>query len=118
MTEEKFIEDSKTVTKFIQCYCDNEHFNAKKIKNFIPLTYKSKNLEQILPYELCNECENTLKYSYNRLQNCPNANKPSCRKCSIPCYDKREWKHLAKIMRYSGIKLGFIKLKKLFNRSR
>lgn len=117
MTQDKFIHDSQTVTEFIQYYCDHEHSNAKKIKNFIPLVYKTKDLNQILAFELCKECERTLIYSYKKLQNCPNENKPSCRKCSLPCYDKKEWKLLAKIMRYSGIKLGFIKLKKLFSQS-
>ena len=114
MTKEKFAEDSKTVSKFIQYYCDHEHKEDKKNKGFIELFYRSQNLDTQIRYSLCEKCENTLLYSYKRLQECPNEDKPSCRKCSQPCYERPKWKLLAKIMRYSGLRLGFLKVKKLF----
>jgi len=117
MTEEKFIHDSKTVLKFIQCYCDSEHFKSKKNKDCIKLNYNDKNLNEEIHYDLCEKCEETLNYSYVKLQECPHDEKPSCRKCPRPCYDKTEWKLLAKIMRYSGLRLGILKIrKKLFGR--
>ncbi|MCK9491911.1 MAG: nitrous oxide-stimulated promoter family protein [Sulfurimonas sp.] len=114
MTEEKFIHDSQTVLKFIQCYCDNEHTKADKKIDFIPLCYKQRDLNESIHYTLCDRCQETLYYSYIKLQNCPHDEKPSCRKCPKPCYDKKEWKHLAKIMRYSGLKFGILRIKKLF----
>lgn len=114
MTKEKFIEDSRTVLKFIQCYCDNEHSKLIKQNDSINLIYRSDDLNIQIPYSLCAECEKTLRYSYKKLQNCPHEEKTSCRKCHEPCYEKREWKLLAKIMRYSGMKLGFIKIKNMF----
>ena len=117
MTEEKFIDDSHTVLKFIQCYCDSEHYKAQKNKDSIQLNYDNKNLREETHYHLCEKCEKTLHYSYVKLQECIHEDKPSCRKCPKPCYDKEEWKLLAKIMRYSGLKLGILKIrKKLFGR--
>ena len=115
MTEEKFIHDSQTVLKFIQCYCDNEHFKSGKTKNFIRLNYKSRDLKEEIHYELCPKCEETLKYSYLKLQECPHDEKPSCRKCPQPCYDKPQWKLLAKIMRYSGMRFGVLRIRKFFS---
>ncbi|MDY0233650.1 MAG: nitrous oxide-stimulated promoter family protein, partial [Sulfurimonas sp.] len=106
MTEEKFIYDSQTVLKFIQCYCDHEHKKADKKADAIALCYKEKDLEESIHFSLCDRCEETLYYSYVKLQECPHDEKPSCRKCPKPCYDKKEWKLLAKIMRYSGLKFG------------
>ena len=117
MDKDKFIHDSKTVAKFIQHYCDNEHSDENKEKGFISLNYNGYDLKKQIEYTLCSECEDTLKYSYKKLQECPKEDKPSCRKCSSPCYDRREWKLLAKIMRYSGIRLGFVKLRKMFSQS-
>jgi hypothetical protein len=116
MLEEKFIYDSHTVLKFIQCYCDNEHFKINKSKDFIKLNYNDKYLNEEIHYNLCKKCEETLHYSYLKLQECPHDEKPSCRKCSDPCYDKTEWKLLAKIMRYSGLRLGLLKIRKFFRR--
>ena len=114
MTEEKFIQDCLTLSKFTQCYCDNEHKKEKKHSSIINLTYRLKELDTQISYTLCSECESALKYSYTKLQNCPKEQKPSCRKCLEPCYDKHNWKLLSKIMRYSGMKLGYIKIKKMF----
>ncbi|WP_373070317.1 nitrous oxide-stimulated promoter family protein [Sulfurimonas sp.] len=116
MKQKKFIQDCKTVSKFIQYYCDHEHIEEKN-DGFIELIYRSEDLNMQIHYNLCDECKDTLHYSYKRLQECPYEEKTSCRKCSEPCYDRPKWKLLAKIMRYSGLRLGFIKVKKMFTRS-
>lgn len=114
MTQEKFLEDATTVYKFIQCYCDNEHVKEKKSDGKIELIYNGENLDCELNYTLCAQCASMLEYSHKRLKECPKENKPRCRKCSDPCYEKSAWKKLSKIMRYSGFKLGLLKVKKLF----
>jgi hypothetical protein len=118
MTEEKFIYDSKTVLKFIQYYCDNKHESVHRNKDSLTLSYNTKDLEIALDYSLCKECEQALAYSHARLQECPHEEKPSCRKCDDPCYEKKEWKLLAKIMKYSGMSLGLLKIKKIFKLDR
>ena len=116
MTKEKFIHDSQTVLKFIQCYCDNEHEKADKKTDSIALCYKDRDLNEAIYYTLCARCEETFYYSYVKLQECPHDKKPSCRKCPKPCYGKNEWKRIAKIMRYSGLRFGVLRIKKLFRR--
>lgn len=118
MTEEKFIDDSQTVLKFIQYYCDNKHDQEFRTKETIQLFYKDNDLDESVTYELCQECLGALNYSYSRLQECPREEKPKCRKCDEPCYDKNEWKLLAKIMKYSGMRFGALKIKRLFTRDK
>jgi hypothetical protein len=59
-----------------------------------------------------------IDYSIQRLQNCEHDPKPRCRKCPEPCYDKLQWKKVAKVMRYSGIKLGLLNIKNIFTFNR
>ncbi len=113
MTDEKFIHDSKTVLKFIQVYCDDKHKEEIKSKESKELFYRDKELHVSVDYILCTTCKNTFITSYKNLQSCPHEEKPSCRKCPKPCYERPDWKQVAKIMRYGGIKLGLTKLKKL-----
>ncbi len=114
MTKEKFIHDSETVLKFIQYFCDHKHQNKDKIDDALILNYNDEDLNIQINYSLCKECEHTLLYSYEKLQECPFQEKPSCRKCTTPCYDRLEWKRSAKIMKYSGMKLGLVKIRKMF----
>ncbi|CZE48440.1 nitrous oxide-stimulated promoter family protein [Campylobacter geochelonis] len=113
MTDEKFIEQNQTVVKFIQLYCDDKHKNKDKKDGILKLFYNGKNLTS-MPYSLCDECESLLLYANQRLQNCPHEIKPKCRNCPNPCYEKAQWKQMAKIMRTSGMKLGLIKIKRFF----
>lgn len=114
MTEEKFIHDSQTVLKFIKCYCDNKHDKNLQNKETLKLCYNNKYLNKEIDFELCPDCRCTLFYSYSKLQECPHTDKPSCRTCPDPCYGKNEWKKLAKIMSYSGMKLGLSRIRKFF----
>lgn len=117
MTKEKFIYDTETVLKFIQFYCEKEHIHDKKNDETVRLYYRDEDLEKEISFNLCEDCEKTFFYSFIKLQECSFEEKPSCRKCPEPCYGKYEWKKVAKIMKYSGMKLGFLKIKKLFKRA-
>lgn len=114
MSNDKFIQQFSTVLKFIQIYCDDKHKSEAKNDCKIDLKYKDLNLNISLNYNLCKECENLLFYVYERLQNCPHEEKPKCRKCPNTCYDKNEYKKMAKIMVSSGAKLGLTKLAQKF----
>ncbi|BCX79127.1 nitrous oxide-stimulated promoter family protein [Campylobacter sp. 19-13652] len=109
MDSDKFRQEAQTLVKFIQIYCDEKH-NDKKLEKSLDISYKDINLT--LCTRLCSECDDTLKYALKRLQNCPHEPKPKCRKCKNPCYEKSRYKHMAKIMVYSGVRLGLSKLKK------
>jgi hypothetical protein len=116
LKKEKFISDTETVLKFIQIYCNDKHKDEKKIRENLQLFYLNQDLHVKVDYDLCSTCKDTFLYSYQKLQACPHEEKPRCRKCPNPCYDKQEWKTLAKIMRHSGMKLGILKIKKLFKK--
>lgn len=110
MTQEKFKSEISTLREFILNFCENKHNNQFTKK------YSIKYRNDFVDFEisLCKECHELMKYSFDRLIECPHDIKPRCRQCPSPCYEKQEWKSLAKIMRYSGIKLGLIKIKNKF----
>jgi len=114
MTNEKFIHDTKTVLKFIQIYCDDKHKNDPKEKAYTELFYREEDLHVKVYYNLCSTCKDTFELSYHKLQICPHEEKPSCRKCPKPCYERPDWKTVAKIMKHGGMKLGLKKIRKLF----
>ncbi len=116
MTQEKFENEIKTLKKFFELYCHNKHQNKTMQEGKYKILYKEKYF--YLEVLLCDECNNLLSNAIKHLQECPHEEKPRCRKCPNPCYEKEEWKKIAKIMKYAGIKLGLGKigtrLKKIF----
>lgn len=117
MTSEKFNQEATTLVKFMQTFCDDKHTGNKKTID-MNITYKGETTR--LSACLCDECEELLGYAINRLENCPHEIKPKCRKCKAPCYERPRYKQMAKMMMYSGVKLGLSKIKsaagKLFKR--
>lgn len=116
LSEEKFLSDLSVVLDFISTYCEDKHEKSDKKRCDLSVTYQGKKLK-VINYSLCAACKDTFLYSYARLQECPNDPKPRCRNCKNPCYEKTKWKELAKIMRYSGMKKGLLKVKNIFKRS-
>jgi len=109
MTVEKFDQEVQTLKKFFTTYCENKHDQKSNYKR--TLFYKGSSIDVEL--NLCTQCSTLIDYSFDRLLECPHEIKPRCRKCSNPCYEKKQWKMLAKLMRYSGLKLGLSKIKRL-----
>jgi len=117
MTNEKFRSEIDTLKKFFELYCHDKHQNKTMHEGNYNIPYNNEYFK--LNVTLCDECNSLLSNSISKLQNCPHDPKPRCRKCPNPCYEKEDWKNVAKIMKYSGMKLGLTKaakkLKKLFN---
>ncbi len=117
MTTEKFKSEVETLIKFFDIYCHDKHTNQFDKEYVIP--YKDIEIRTVV--NLCEECHEMLKYSILRLQECPNDPKPRCRNCQEPCYEREKYKQMAKMMRYSGFKLGLTKaakkIKKFFKNS-
>lgn len=107
MTNDKFISEVETLKKFFTLYCKDKH----PIQNNYMRNLKYKNISHKIELCLCEECSDLINYSIERLEECPHEIKPRCRKCPNPCYEKTKWKKLAKLMRYSGLKLGLLKIK-------
>ncbi len=108
----KFKQEISTLKKFFKTYCKNKHKEQKSIEK--NLTYKKE--EITISLNLCEDCLKKIQYSFDRLLECPHEIKPRCRTCPNPCYEKQQWKETAKVMRYSGMRLGLLSIKKLFKR--
>ncbi len=115
MKIEKFEIEINTLKKFYEFYCKDKHSHQKNFN--VNLNYKNRGFN--IDLFLCEECFEAINYSFDRLKNCPHEIKPRCRKCPNPCYEKERWKNIAKIMKYSSIKLSLGKIKsrvlKIFN---
>ncbi|MBU1658481.1 nitrous oxide-stimulated promoter family protein [bacterium] len=110
MYKEKFESEVDTLKLFFEVHCADKH---KGRNNFVTkLTFEKQPYEVNL--KLCNACRELIEYSFNRLIHCPYDNKPRCRTCANPCYEKEKWKKLASLMRYSGIKLKLVRIKNFF----
>lgn len=114
MEYEKFENEITTLYKFVHIYCKDNHLNQQKTTQI--LKYKNHTLS--VEKSLCKECNELIKYSFEKLQQCPHEIKPRCRKCPNSCYEKEQWKKVAKLMRYSGLKMGLIKIKRLLKLSK
>ena len=112
MTIEKFESESATLKRFFELYCHSKHTDYSVKKVTVELLSKEKSS---LEFDLCQECFDTINYSLDRLINCPHDTKPKCRTCESPCYEQKEWKKIAKIMRFSGMRLGLLKIKNIFS---
>ena len=110
MTQEKFQSEVAILQRFFSIYCTNRH-KAKQVDTKQVLHYMEHSYE--LDLCLCDDCYRLINYSFTKLQNCSFHEKPRCRTCKKPCYEKQEWRDLAKIMRYSGIRTGFVKIKSM-----
>ena len=113
----KFKSEVNTLLKFFPIYCNDKHQN-QYIEKY-EVIYKNQTMD--FKANLCEDCHMLLNYAIQRLQECPNDPKPRCRKCPNPCYEKDKFKQMAKMMRYSGMKLGLTKaakrLKNIFKKS-
>ncbi|WP_345980946.1 nitrous oxide-stimulated promoter family protein [Sulfurimonas sp. HSL3-2] len=108
MDKEKFQSEAETLKRFFETYCAANAHEKRRLQTF---TCKHNDLTYVVESDLCSECKKLLDYSLIRLEECPHEIKPRCRKCPDPCYEKDEWKKLAKVMRYSGLRLGILKVK-------
>jgi len=107
LTNEKYIHEFQTLKNFFEKYCNDKHKNQKKITK----TLRYNEINHKLELLLCDDCYELIDYSLDRLNECPHEIKPRCRTCPKPCYEPVIWKKVAKLMRYSGIRLGLTKIK-------
>lgn len=108
MNKKKFQSEADTLKSFFETYCAA---NTHEKRTLQTSTCKHNDFTYIVESELCVKCHKLMDYSLIRLQECSHDVKPRCRKCPDPCYEKDEWKKLAKVMRYSGLRLGILKVK-------
>jgi hypothetical protein len=55
---------------------------------------------------LCDECKGLLDYASMRLYRCRfGAEKPTCAKCPVHCYQKERREQVKRVMRYAGARM-------------
>jgi len=78
--------EKRTIEKMIKIYCRAKHGSSKGA--------------------LCPECQELLNYAFKRLDLCPfKEEKPSCKKCTVHCYQPEKRKKIKEVMRFSGPRL-------------
>lgn len=100
MDAQTFESNRADLLRFFPLYCDAKHHERIR-----------RNVDGMM---LCTSCETLYMYALTRLSECPLNPKPRCRKCSVRCYEKTEWKAMAKVMRYSGMQLGLLRIRRYF----
>jgi hypothetical protein len=110
MTTEKFTTEIATLKKFFEIYCNGKQHNFVEQTKYLEFN----NIKYNYKFNLCPDCFKLLEYSIMKLEKCPHDTKPRCRTCTNPCYEPYQWKRVAKIMKYSGIRLGIKKVKNFF----
>ncbi|QOG11915.1 nitrous oxide-stimulated promoter family protein [Arcobacter sp. FWKO B] len=110
MTVEKFHTEVMTLKRFFETYCTSKHHNSSS--HYILVEYKGQKFKY--DFNLCDDSFELITYAIEKLLECPHEIKPRCRSCPSPCYEKSKYKDVAKIMKYSGIKLGLSRIKKIF----
>lgn len=102
MKLEKYISEVQILKTYFEHFCQHNHTN--QLDKEICYNYKDQILCENV--KLCDKCLETIQYSIQRLQHCQYEEKPRCRSCKTPCYEKSYWKTLAKVMIYSSLRLG------------
>lgn len=75
--------EQETVEKMVRLYCRQQHHPAQS--------------------GLCPECQEMLTYANERLKRCVfQAEKPTCAKCPVHCYQPGMRQRMRQIMRYAG----------------
>ena len=57
---------------------------------------------------LCDSCSELFRYAQQRVESCPHGSKkPTCRRCTIHCYDTDHRGRIRAVMRYAGPRMLF-----------
>ena len=72
--------EKRTIECMIRIFCEYHHENP-----------------------VCEECKELLSYAYARIEKCPLIpDKPTCKNCTIHCYDKKHRERIRAVMKFSG----------------
>ena len=73
--------EAETVRLMIRLYCKGNHGSSA----------------------LCASCKELLTYAAKKVERCPHEDeKPTCRRCTIHCYDAEHRERIREVMRYAG----------------
>jgi hypothetical protein len=80
--ERRILREKRTIEAMIHLYCSDQHGTQGA---------------------LCEDCDELLKYAWNRLDKCPfKDEKPACNHCRVHCYAPAKRQAVQDMMRYAG----------------
>jgi len=93
-------DDIRTLMKFIEIYCRENH-NGEKA----PFSFKLFDIREIEKKEisLCADCSRLLAYGLTMRLKCPHDPKPMCKKCDRQCYHGEYKAKIREVMKFSGM---------------
>ena len=99
---EKEKDDIRTLMKFIEVYCRENHDGQKT-----PFSFKLSDIHEIEKKEmsLCEDCSKLLTYGLTMRLKCPHDPKPMCKKCDRQCYHGEYKSKIREVMKFSGMYL-------------
>jgi hypothetical protein len=107
MQRAKLQEESAHLERFFSLYCAHNH-TCQEVRSFC-IMHEERGY--VFEAKVCSACGELLEYALQKLAACPHDPKPRCRTCQEPCYEKKEWKALAKVMRYGALRVEFDKVR-------
>ncbi|MCX8116781.1 MAG: nitrous oxide-stimulated promoter family protein [Desulfobacterota bacterium] len=95
-------EDIRTLMRFVEIYCRENHDGERA-----PFSFRLYDLKTIHEKEifLCPDCQRLLTYGLTMRLRCPYDPKPMCKKCQTQCYKGDYKEKIRKIMKFSGMYL-------------
>lgn len=93
-------EDLRTLLRFVEIYCRENHDGERP-----PFSFRRYDLKEIVKCEisLCPKCQRLLTYGLTMRLKCPHDPKPMCKKCSTQCYKGEYKEKIREIMKFSGM---------------
>ncbi len=92
--------DMRTLIKFVEIFCRENHDGAKA-----PFFFRLYDIREIEKEEiaLCPGCTRLLTYGLTMRLKCPHDPKPMCKKCETQCYKGEYKQKIREIMKFSGM---------------
>ena len=92
--------DIRTLMKFVEVFCRENHNGEKNSFSFKPVDIKEIEKRQIY---LCPDCTRLLLYGLTMRLKCPHDPKPMCKKCQTQCYHGEYKAKIREVMKFSGL---------------
>ena len=94
--------DIRTLMRFIEVYCRENHPGEKAL-----FSYRKLDMGEIEKREihLCPDCRKLLAYGLTMRLKCPHDPKPMCKKCETQCYHPDYRSKIREVMKFSGLYL-------------
>jgi hypothetical protein len=93
-------DDIRTLMKFVEIYCRENHSEERT-----PFSFKLFDIKEIEKGEisLCQDCTGLLTYGLTMRLKCPHDPKPMCKKCETQCYHGEYKSKIREVMKFSGM---------------